>query len=923
MIRVRRNYRAWVANETLEDYSLRYAARSYRRLSPFLLANTALGGISFLALEAIGGAITVSYGFANALPAVLLVCTIIFLTGLPITYYAARYNVDIDLLTRGAGFGYIGSTVTSLIYASFTFIFFALEAAIMAQALQLYFGLPMVMGYVVSSLVIIPITFFGVTLISRLQLWTQPLWALLLLLPFVFILAKEPAVLSEWAHFSGRDERGGSLDLLLLGAATGVLCSLVPQIGEQVDYLRFLPDRTPQNRRRWWAALVAAGPGWILLGGAKVLAGGLLAWVLIRDGSSLKEAVEPTRMYIKAYDFVFDEPEIGLAVAMVFVLVSQVKINVTNAYAGSLAWANFFSRVTHYHPGRVIWLVFNVLIALLLMLLGIFETLETVLSVYSNVAIAWIGAIVADLVVLKPLRISPPFIEFKRAHLHHVNPVGCGAMLVASVLSIAAFAGLLGEVLGAYSALVSLVTAFVCAVAIGVATRGRYYLARADRGPRALDEQRPDGGDTVRCCTCERSYEAADMAFCPFYDGNICSLCCSLDTHCHDICKQPAPSVTRLRERGAPALGQPVFAPNFGRRVGRFAALFSVAALIAGAVFLLSYRLLDVEPGAAGLHLEDIFLRLYAGSLALLAIGTWWLVLSHESHELAESELVNSLHHLELTQRELVESEKMASLGGLVAGVAHEINTPVGITISAASFLQERAGELREALARSGAERAVIEEFLADAEESSRLVLANATRAANLVNSFKRVAVDRTSEERRSFDLRQYLEETLESLRPQLRCTPHRLVLECPAGIRVDGYPGALAQVIANLVLNALSHAFDSGQAGTIRIDAGLGRDEAGREDDSRLVLRCSDDGRGIPDAIRGKVFEPFFTTRRGQGGSGLGLHLVYNIVSRTLDGSVRVESALGGGSSFIVEFPRVASAAGGAITQEQVDDGN
>jgi len=136
VIRVKRQYQSWVANETLEDYALRYAAKSYRRWAPGVLANTAIGGISFLALEAIGGSLTVNYGFQNVFAAVILVSILIFLISLPIAYYSSVANVDIDLLTRGAGFGYIGSTVTSLIYASFTFIFFALEAAIMAQALE-------------------------------------------------------------------------------------------------------------------------------------------------------------------------------------------------------------------------------------------------------------------------------------------------------------------------------------------------------------------------------------------------------------------------------------------------------------------------------------------------------------------------------------------------------------------------------------------------------------------------------------------------------------------------------------------------------------------------------------------------------------------------------------------------------------------
>lgn len=175
----------------MEDYALRFTARAFRKWTAFRVANTAVGAVSFLALEAIGGAIALNYGFTNAVAAILVVGLIIFLTGLPISYYAAKYGLDMDLLTRGAGFGYFGSTLTSLIYASFTFIFFALEAAIMAQALELYSGLPLAMGYLLCTLVIIPLVAHGITLINRLQLWTQPIWIVLLVLPFLFILVKD------------------------------------------------------------------------------------------------------------------------------------------------------------------------------------------------------------------------------------------------------------------------------------------------------------------------------------------------------------------------------------------------------------------------------------------------------------------------------------------------------------------------------------------------------------------------------------------------------------------------------------------------------------------------------------------------------------------------------------------------------------
>jgi signal transduction histidine kinase/purine-cytosine permease-like protein len=892
VIRVKREFQSWVANETLEDYALRYAARSYRRWSPGVLANTAIGGISFLALEAIGGSLTVNYGFQNAFAAIILVSILIFVISLPIAFYSSVANVDIDLLTRGAGFGYIGSTVTSLIYASFTFIFFALEAAIMAQALEISVGLNVVAGYLVCSLVIIPLAFYGVTLINRLQQWTQPVWAILLILPFVFILYREPGTLAAWSTYPGNATPDGQFNWLSFGAATGVLFSLAGQIGEQVDYLRFLPEKNAQNRISWWAALLFAGPGWIFIGGLKILAGGFLAFLAIRAGAAASDAVVPVEMYIKGYEYVFDDRAVVLVAATVFVVISQIKINVTNAYAGSLAWSNCFARLTHYHPGRVVWLVFNVLIALLLMLLGIFATLEAVLSVYSNVVIAWIGALVADLLVLKPLGISPAYIEFKRAHLYNINPVGCGAMLIASVISISAYAGFLGEACRAFAAFIALATAFIGAITIGYVTRGKYYIARADAHFRSGMQPA-----LVQCCICERHYEPPDMAHCPFYQGAICSLCCGLENHCHDSCKS---SVTRkMSALDAAATGTPAFQPHLGRRLGRFFGLFSIASTLMGAVFLLSYRLLSVETAPAYLDLANILVRIYVATLVVIAIGTWWIVLSHDSRELAESELVQSLHHLEMTRGHLVESEKMASLGGLVAGVAHEINTPVGIAVSAASYLQDRTDAIREKLERGALAQADLKSYLDDAAQSARLLLSNANRAAQLVQSFKQVAVDQTSDERRHFDLRKYIEETLLSLQPELKGTRVAVHVDCAAGIEMDSYPGPLAQVVTNLVLNSLQHAFEPGMPGTIRISAHAA-------DGDEVIIYYEDDGHGIPQGLHDKIFEPFFTTRRGFGGSGLGLHLVYNIVTIRLNGSIEVVAREGGGTLFVIHLPRV-----------------
>ena len=240
IIKVRRDYNSWVGSETMEDYALRFAPQRFRKWSEWRVANTAFGAASFLILEAVGATLLVQYGWTNAFWAILTTGLIIFLAGLPISVYAARYGVDMDLLTRGAGFGYIGSTLTSLIYASFTFIFFALEAAVMAYALELAWGIPPSWGYLICALAVIPLVTHGVSVISRLQVWTQPLWLLMLLVPFVFVLALDPGAFSSIVHYKGEKSAVSGFELPLFGAALTVGIALMTQMGEQADYLRFM-----------------------------------------------------------------------------------------------------------------------------------------------------------------------------------------------------------------------------------------------------------------------------------------------------------------------------------------------------------------------------------------------------------------------------------------------------------------------------------------------------------------------------------------------------------------------------------------------------------------------------------------------------------------------------------------------------------
>jgi signal transduction histidine kinase len=265
----------------------------------------------------------------------------------------------------------------------------------------------------------------------------------------------------------------------------------------------------------------------------------------------------------------------------------------------------------------------------------------------------------------------------------------------------------------------------------------------------------------------------------------------------------------------------------------------------------------------------------------------------------AKDEAERAVLELRQTQRNLVQVEKLASLGSLVAGVAHEINTPVGIGLTGASLLGEETDRLRQLYDAGEMTEDAFAEFLSVVSETGQILVSNMNRAGALIQSFKQVAVDQTGAERRVFALSAYLREIIQTLGPRLKGRPVEIAIECADTLEIDGYPGALAQVITNLVLNALIHAFDVDQVGSIRIVV----DQPAAPDSVRL--RVGDDGKGIAAEHLGRVFDPFFTTRRASGGSGLGLHVVYNLVNGALQGHIDVASTPLQGTIFTIEFPR------------------
>ena len=877
VIRQRRQYNQWVGNQTLEDFALRFTAGKARR-SAFSVGNTALGAVSFLACEAIGGSITLSFGFANAMAAIAAAGIIMFLVGLPICLAATRHGVDVDLLTRGAGFGYIGSTITSLVYATFTFILFSIEASIMSAAIVQVLHLPFWLANIISALAVVPIAALGIKAISRMQLFTQPIWLLLQFGPLLYLAAEGLPDFGAWTQFTGSTGATG-VALLPFGMATSILLSLLPQIGEQVDYLRFLPTRAQTGRVKWWGTMLFAGPGWVLTGCAKLAAGSFLTYLAVERGADWEAAGQPATMFRIAYMEVFHNPALASGLMLLFVVTCQMKINTTNAYAGSIAWSNFFSRLTHSHPGRVVWVVFNVALALLLMELGIYRVIQNILGLYANFAVGWMGAIAADLVINKSLGLSPPGIEFKRAHLYDINPVGLGAMGLSVLVSTLMSFGVFGDVARAIAPFAGLLVAFMAAPAIAFATGGKYYLARK---PEAVAE--------TRCIVCEGVFEAPDMAACPAYGGGICSLCCTLEARCHDLCKPRGRFSAQAADVVSPRLKVWAKAHVDARIFPFLGLLVLFSLLIAGLLGLIGYEYNALAP-MAGPVVRDTLLVVFFPLFILAALTSWLLVLAHASRRAAEGEtghqttmLLDEIGAHQRTDAALQKAKAAAESANTaksryIVGVIHEIRAPLNAIFGYAQLL-EAGGTLRP-------------------EDAVRTIRRSAAHLSNLVDGLLDISQIETGSlhlHRDQVDFGEFLDQIVDMFRLQAAAKGIEFRDERGASLPRFIYTDEkrLRQIIINLLSNAIKYTAQG--SATLRV----------RKRGQVTEFAVIDTGHGIRPEDRQKIFEPFerghLPAANAVPGTGLGL-TISKLLTEILGGEISLESTPGEGSVFRVRL--------------------
>ena len=892
VFKVRRDYNTWISNETLEDYALRFTPRSYRKWPEWQVANTAFSSASFLVLEAIGATLLVEYGFVNAALAILFTGLIIFLASLPLSRYSALYGLDMDLLTRGSGFGYLGSTITSLIYAAFTFIFFALEAAIMASALNLALNIPVVWGYLICAIVVIPLVAKGITVISRLQTVTQPIWLVMLFLPYIYLLVYKPQDMAGLVGYSGYDGSASGFNIRLFSSAVTVAMAIIAQMGEQADYLRFMPERTQKNQRRWLIGVLVGGTGWLVLSVVKMLGGIVLAYLAIKHGMTEELAVNPTQMYLAAYSsYVF--PDIGWAVAATatFVIVSQLKINVTNAYAGSLAWSNFFSRLTHSHPGRVVWVVFNTLIALMLMELDLLQVMGRVLGLYSNVAVAWMMSVVADLVINKPLGFSPQGIEFRRAYLYDINPVGFGAMGIASALSISVYLGLFGEEAQPFAIFISLGLPLILSPLFAWSTKGRYYISRHPEPLKAAP-----GATAHTCCICGTDFEAEDMSNCPAYQGSICSLCCTLDARCHDRCKPQA----RLTEQWAGLLGRflpvsfkPYLAAGLGQYLLLMAGFISVLGLLIGLLYYQERLTLKAGDAVLLQHLRDVFIRIGAGLLLVSGVIAWWMVLANKSRQVAQQEanyqtqlLVQEIgsHQrtdLLLQQAKLTADQANQAKSRYIMTISHELRTPLNSILGYAQILD---GD---------------EAIPANRRQAVSVIRRSGDHLLSLIEGtldIARIEGGKVKLDIKPLCFPDFVQQIVGMFELQARNKGidfgYRTTCDLPTLVRAD--ERRLRQILINILGNAVKFTARGGVVCNLKYQ------------NEMATFEIEDTGPGISPEELERVFEPFARGSAAHigatGGTGLGLTIA-KMLTDLMGGELTVESSPGKGCRFRVRL--------------------
>ncbi|MCL4495510.1 MAG: hypothetical protein M1294_11945 [Firmicutes bacterium] len=498
--------------EMVEDYALRYVPTSFRK-PWYSIFNSANGATTALVGLTYAGGLAMTYGTVDALIVLSLAVIAIGIVGYYLASRAAESGLDCDLMTRGSGYGFLGSAVTSLLYSANYLLFFAFEGDIMAAPIHYYFsGIPMYLIYLVIGLVFVPLTWYGVTLINRLEWILTPLY----MVGLVLLLGSAIPHLSNlsWLTFVPRHPVNPTAGPpLLQGAATifGGL-TLATQSG---DLARFV-DAKQRTLAGW-----TLGPITAFLGNFVFATLGI--YIAFAFGNT-----NPGLTIVKSLGFI----------GLLMVMITQTRVNILNGYFGSLAFSNFFARVLKFAPGRQWWVVLTVGLSTILMELNVLAHIQTVFVVLGMFMVSWIATIVSDMSINRALGLRPHEFEYKRSHLYALNPVGIISLILAMGTGLLLVFGVAGPMGFTVAPFVALTIGVVAPVALAALTRGKYYISPArDHFEASL------GTDSfVECATCATQYEVRDSVYCPYHEAPLCSVCCATDKSCGEVCKTQSQS---------------------------------------------------------------------------------------------------------------------------------------------------------------------------------------------------------------------------------------------------------------------------------------------------------------------------------------------------------------------------------------------
>jgi signal transduction histidine kinase/CheY-like chemotaxis protein len=533
----------------------------------------------------------------------------------------------------------------------------------------------------------------------------------------------------------------------------------------------------------------------------------------------------------------------------------------------------------------VVWLVFNVLVALLLMEIGVYKALEQTLALYSNVAIAWVGALVSDLVVNRPLGLRPSQMEFKRAHLYDVNPVGVGAMTIATIISITAFYGLFGPTAKALSAFVALAVAFVAAPAIAYATDGKYYIARKPKRSWQNIE-------AIQCCICEHTFEPEDMSSCPAYAGPICSLCCSLDARCHDLCKPHARVQAQLSETLGKLLPQQIFA-RINSQLGHYLGVFAVSAGLVGLTLGLIYLQTSASVPSDKLLVSDVLWKVFFALTIIIGVVAWLFVLAQQSRRAAEDEtrrqttlLIQEIDAHKRTDSKLQRAKEVAESANLaksryVVGLSHELRSPLNAISGYAQLLEQD------------------QSLQTKPRDQVRVVRRSADHLSGLIDGIldiSKIEAGRLYLSRDEVRLSEFLDQLVGMFRLQAAAKGIDFVFKRPAVLPVVVY--ADEKRLRQILINLLSNAIKFTQAGSVQFVV--------HYRSPVCEFEVTDTGPGIQATDLERIFAPFERGALGvsqpQTGTGLGL-TISRLLAGVMGGDIKVTSAVGAGSTFRVKI--------------------